>query len=1213
ESAQATTLSRLQGMADAKARWLEDFFAERRGDLQVVRNLNDLKKIMPVLSRFIDDRQNPSFIAAREELQTPLLSIERAFGYKDIMLVSPSGRVLYAANPKHGMTRVGDQYRDRDDHTLASAKNGPYLSRMYVDEAPPGNYETAAAAPVSGAAGEFLGYVVFEINLNPIFKNIGETEGLGKTGEAVLGVREGDAVRFISPLRHDPDAALKLVIPFRAGPDIFPIQAALSRTNGEGPAKYYTGDDVLAAWRYLPSLGWGLVIKIDSAEAFAPVTELRDRVFAIGIATIVLGAVLAFALGQSFTRPLRQLEEGAQIVGKGDLDHKINNPNPDEIGRLARAFDQMTERLKAITASRDELNAEIVERESVAKELRRAGAYNRSLLEAGLDPLVTIGPDGKITDANRAAELIRGLTRDELIGSDFADYFTDPDKARAGYQKAFNEGSVKDYALEIKGKDGSLTPVLYNASVYRDEAGRVAGVFAAARDVTELRRVEKDVARANRALFTLSRCNEAMVRADDEARLLDQICRILVDTGGYRMAWIGYCRDDPEKTVRPMAQAGFEDAYLENIRITWADTEHGRGPTGTAIRTGAPAICQDFLTDPAFLPWRNGAIKRGYASSLALPLFEDGKVLGALMVYAAEPHAFNPSEVHLLTELADDLSYGVSFLRTRAAHRRAEDRVKAERQRFNHVLETLPFYVVLLTPDYHVPFANRVFRELFGESHGKRCFEFLFNRAEPCEICETFTVLKTNAPHHWQWTGPNGRDYEVHDFPFTDNDGSTMILEMGIDITERKRAEELIQLRLRLSQLAETLGLEEFLQQTLDEIGAMTGSPIGFYHFVEPDQRTLSLQAWSTRTLREFCRAEGRGRHYDIDQAGVWVDCLREGRPVIHNDYASLPHKRGLPPGHAEVIRELVAPIFRGGKAVAIFGVGNKPQDYTEQDVEIITRFEDIVWDIVERKRAEQAREKAEQELEDQRTMAIRADRLRSLGEMAAGIAHELNQPLQGVRGLAEHITIGFDRGWEVSMDKIREKAGLIMDQADRMTHIIEHVRTFARGADGLEEGPIQVNDVIRAGLGIIGSQLKSRGIGLELNLGEGLPPVMANPFSLEEVVINLINNARDALQETMARRTGAPSRITVRTYQDRAADQDLVKIEVADNGPGIPDEIQEKIFTPFFTTKPPNKGTGLGLSISRSIIEKYRGGIAIGRGPGGGAVVTVSLPAAGT
>lgn len=128
------------------------------------------------------------------------------------------------------------------------------------------------------------------------------------------------------------------------------------------------------------------------------------------------------------------------------------------------------------------------------------------------------------------------------------------------------------------------------------------------------------------------------------------------------------------------------------------------------------------------------------------------------------------------------------------SRKQAEEALKAECQRFYTVLETLPAYVVLLTPDYRIPFANRVFRNLFGDPQGKQCFQHLFGRPEPCENCETYKVLKTIKPQRWQWTGPNGRTYDVHDFPFIDTDGSPLILEMGIDITDRKHAEDEVRL-----------------------------------------------------------------------------------------------------------------------------------------------------------------------------------------------------------------------------------------------------------------------------------------------------------------------------------------------------------------------------------------------------------------------------------
>jgi PAS domain S-box-containing protein len=157
-----------------------------------------------------------------------------------------------------------------------------------------------------------------------------------------------------------------------------------------------------------------------------------------------------------------------------------------------------------------------------------------------------------------------------------------------------------------------------------------------------------------------------------------------------------------------------------------------------------------------------------------------------------------------------------------AERKRAEEAVNAERQQFNDVLEMLPAYLVLLTPDYHVPFANRFFRERFGESHGRRCFEYLFGRTEPCEICETYKVLKTMTPGEWEWTGPDNHNYYVYDFPFIDTDGSTLIMEMGIDITEQKQAQAALrkardELEIRVQERTKDLEESEMRYRSLFE------------------------------------------------------------------------------------------------------------------------------------------------------------------------------------------------------------------------------------------------------------------------------------------------------------------------------------------------------------------------------------------------------------
>ncbi len=163
----------------------------------------------------------------------------------------------------------------------------------------------------------------------------------------------------------------------------------------------------------------------------------------------------------------------------------------------------------------------------------------------------------------------------------------------------------------------------------------------------------------------------------------------------------------------------------------------------------------------------------------------------------------------------------------------------------------------------------------------------------------------------------------------------------------------LIDLRLAMIDYAAGHSLAELLTFVLDETGALVASPLGFYHFIEADQRTISLQQWSTSTVAMFCRAEGKGFHYDLQQAGVWADCVREKRVVVHNDYPSLPHRRGLPAGHAEVTRELVVPVIREGRIMAILGVGNKASDYSRKDIDIVSYLADVSWEIARRKQAE--------------------------------------------------------------------------------------------------------------------------------------------------------------------------------------------------------------------------------------------------------------------
>ena len=205
----------------------------------------------------------------------------------------------------------------------------------------------------------------------------------------------------------------------------------------------------------------------------------------------------------------------------------------------------------------------------------------------------------------------------------------------------------------------------------QDEVNFLQAVANVLGSAIQRKRSEERLRRSNRALSALSNCNQALIRATDETDLLQQICQIVVEKAGYRLCWVGYAEQDEAKTVRPVAQAGFEEGYLKTVNITWADTERGRGPTGTCIRTGQTVRGEEHGHRPSIRP----LACRGPETRVCLEHRDsadaNSTTFGALTIYASEPNAFGDEEVQLLTELAGDLAFGVMALRTKAERKKA--------------------------------------------------------------------------------------------------------------------------------------------------------------------------------------------------------------------------------------------------------------------------------------------------------------------------------------------------------------------------------------------------------------------------------------------------------------------------------------------------------------------------------------------------------------
>jgi PAS domain S-box-containing protein len=323
-----------------------------------------------------------------------------------------------------------------------------------------------------------------------------------------------------------------------------------------------------------------------------------------------------------------------------------------------------------------------------------------------------------------------------------------------------------------------------------DGSGRIIGC---AEDITEQKDTEQQLQRANRALRTLSECNQLVVRASDEATLLDEICRILVEFGGYRAAWIGFAEPDPKQSVRPVAQAGYSEAYLQSIQLSWGDNDLGRGPTGIAIRTGQLCIAQDILHDSHFQPWRETALKQGYAAAISLPLMANDKAFGVLNIYSVHPHAFDANETRLLTELAGDLAYGIEALRTQTALQDSETKFRA-------FLEMASEAIIASNDQGNIVLFNSAAEELFGYSQADML-------GQPVELLMPERFRHGHLHHREEYNAhPSrrsmgrsrilyGRRRDGTEFPVevglshVDIEGERFVLTFLTDVSDRKRAE----------------------------------------------------------------------------------------------------------------------------------------------------------------------------------------------------------------------------------------------------------------------------------------------------------------------------------------------------------------------------------------------------------------------------------------
>ena len=483
------------------------------------------------------------------------------------------------------------------------------------------------------------------------------------------------------------------------------------------------------------------------------------------------------------------------------------------------------------------------------------------------------------------------------------------------------------------------------------------------------------------------------------------------------------------------------------------------------------------------------------------------------------------------------------------------DQLILQKNLYRNLFEGVPCLVTVQDRDYKLLRFNRTFAEKFAAKVGDHCYKAYKNRnrrCEPCPVAKTFETGKSNCTEEiGRYKDGTKAHWIVTTAPVHDSEGKLVAaMEMCLDITERKALES------------------ELKRSERKYIDIFNNIPSAVFVLDPADFAILDCN-FSATALYGFTKSELAGMSFmelfaDQPKDAVLL-AIRTGEGVNQAKHATKDHREFF------------------------VSINCSPSEFSGKPVFLVTTS-----DITKRLETEQ--------------QLIQASKMATLGEMATGVAHEINQPLSVIQTSIDLVRRSLERGEMPEQGLLARITELAGAQIERAVKIIGHMREFGRKPEPNLE-PVVLNQVLRRAFEFFSQQFTRRGIDINWELDDRLPPVLCEQNRMEQVFINFLVNARDAIEEKVVK--GAPDQeknaITIRTTHNR----EFVTVVLSDTGVGIPEAYLDKIFEPFFTTKQVGKGTGLGLSISYGIVKEYGGSIHVKNNSGGGASFYVRIPVA--
>jgi len=867
---------------------------------------------------------------------------------------------------------------------------------------------------------------------------------------------------------------------------------------------------------------------------------------------ILIGSIIAWYAGRRISRRLYAIQETITAVRAGNQLARSKIEGNDEASELAGEFNAMLDAL----ANRD-------------SALRSTEGKYRSLIEKVQVAVVIHDNSGQVLDSNPRAEQLLGIPKRELVGRSLSDsnwHFLREDGSPLPPDE-FPGSLVLRTGQPIRGHVFGIcrapmeepTWVHVSGEPVLDSGDAIGSVILSFVDITQRRMAEVAMKQLNRELRAIRKCNQTMVRADDESTLLDEICRIICEEAGYSLAWVGYLQRDKACSVRPVAWAGQNESYVQEVKISWsAESEHGQGPGGKAIRTGEMIYVQDLATDPSVAPWREAALQRGYRSLVSLPLKDaEAQPFGVLTIYSAAVATFPPAEQQLLQELAADLAFGITSLRTRKAHKQAERLLHEAQEVFRSLVENSPDMIARYGPDCARTYVNPTYlkvsqlprHELIGSTPAEysplpiesaATLLSLLKRVLSTGVAEAVDVAWPRAD------GEKHRWYNYYAFPELDREGKVAsVMTISRDISTRKIAE---------AALAES----EKRYRTIFE-----NSPLGIFRstlkgkFIEVNSALARMLGYESpdKVVREGC--------------SIFEQVIQDSSTGAAARHLSKCRRRSG--------EKFLASLY----LTAVNGSDGKPFS-----------LEGIVEDVTETHVLE--------------AQLRQAQKMEAVGRLAGGVAHDFNNMLAVILGQTE---MALDApGLPPSLqDTLHEVRGA----AERSATLTRQLLAFAR-KQTVAPRLLDMNATIT---GMISMLRRLIGEDIQLNWIPAAQPCMVDidPAQVDQILANLCVNARDAIigvgtiiiEMAAATIDGSYSKGHLEALPGA-----YIQLSVSDSGGGMDKETVGRLFEPFFTTKAPGKGTGLGLATVYGIVKQNHGFLNVYSEPDHGTTFKVYLPA---